>query len=465
MRFGKPKPDEHGLKLIESGDLEAALFYFKNSLQQKPDDLQLMIHLATVHFLKGKYAECRDLFLKAVEKDPDKSQILQILQVTNHKKLASEKYFNSFPAISPDGKWAAFTSARRDTNGDGRIDATDLPGLYVVNVQTGAETEVAPDQYYNGQPSFSPDGRKLIFLSARKDLNLDGKIDHTELPGLYLKDLDTGVEECLVEPEHRPKFPSFSPDGQSIVLCSWHYQSRVCGVYLFDLKTRLGRTLQGRFECNFPTFSPSGESIIYASWRQDTNKDGVVDLRDNSALYQTNVKSLRETLLVSDQFSNSYPKFSPSGDSVLYLSRRRDTNEDGAVNSLDNSGIYLLNLSKNKERRIVSDENYTKFPCFSHDGQRVIFIAALRDPKVKRDPDRSEYFEYKGIYSVDRDGGDLEEIVSPKYYGCRFLTASPKGNWIVYSAWRKDTNRGLYAASIDKFPSKQELKDIIRNAF
>lgn len=466
--FGKIKKDTEGIALIRAGKVDEALAHFTARSAKDPQAADALIQIAKIHFRKKDYAKTKEFLRKSLEKELSDLEILQILDMTNFKKLASEKYLNSCPAFSPDGKWVVFTSARRDTTGDGRIRNEDRPGVYAVNIENGSEIQMAPDDFYNSQPSFSPEGGRVAYLSAREDSNQDGKIDHSDNPGLYLKDLFTGKEECIIEAKHRPKFPSFSPDGQSILFCSWYAQARVCGVYLINLRSKSVKPLHGVFESNFPIFSPKGDRAIFSNWRTDTNKDGRIDLRDNSALYEIHLNTGQETLLVSDQFSNSYPNFSPDGEAIAYLSRRRDTNNDGQINSLDNSGIYLLNLPKRKEKMIVSDEHYNKFPTFSYDGRRIVFLGSWRAHLQKSklhesEPEHSEYFDNKGIHCVDADGEHEKEILSTKHYGCRFLCTSPKANWVAYIAWRKDTNRGLYLAPIDRLPAKSELKDFIEN--
>jgi hypothetical protein len=194
----------------------------------------------------------------------------------------------------------------------------------------------------------------------------------------------------------------------------------------------------------------------------DTNGDGRIDLNDNTALCCTDLLTNQESVLAGDQFSNSFPAFSPSGDSIVYLSRRRDTNNDGVVDALDNSGIYRLTLADRSEKMIVGDEHYAKFPAFSSDGKSIAFIASLRsDARQEKESTAREYFRFKGVYTCDPDGKNRREILSPQFYGCRFLAASPRANRVVFTAWRKDTNRGLYVAPLDALPDRDELLAIL----
>lgn len=462
--FGFEKKDKEGIELMKAGEWGAALFHFSGLVQKNPKDVDSIIQIAKIYFRKNEIGKTKEWLLKAVSQDLNESRMTRILDMTNYRKISSDQYFNSHPVFSSDGKWIAFTSARRDVSGDGKIWLNDRPGLFMVHVETNMEIALVPDDFYNSQPAFSPEGERIVFLSAREDTNHDGKVDFSELPSLYYKEISSGKEECLVPWKYRPKFPSFSPDGNSVLFCSWYEGAKNCGVYLMDLKTKSVKSVQQTYESNYPQFSPQGDRVICSTWRTDTWKDGVIDIRDNSSIWQFELKTGKETELVLDKYSSSYAHFSPDGESLVYLSRRRDTNKDGIINSLDNSGIYVLNLKNRKEKMIVSDEHYNKFPSFSYDGKRVVFIGHWRWDKRKDAADEmepSEYFENKGIHCVDADGENEREIVSTKHYGSRFLSASPKANLVAYISWRQDTNRGLYLAPFDRLPSKSELKTYI----
>ena len=87
-------------------------------------------------------------------------------------RTKADKPNNWFPHLSPDGRWIAFLSFLKD------VDAADHPYykrvyLRLMSVDGGAPKVIA--YVYGGQgtmnvPSWSPDGRKLAFVS-NNDLN------------------------------------------------------------------------------------------------------------------------------------------------------------------------------------------------------------------------------------------------------------------------------------------------------
>ncbi len=96
------------------------------------------------------------------------------------------------PAISPDGKLAAYAS---DRSGEGNLD------IWVQHLGGGQPIRITRHEVDDYQPAFSPDGSKIAFRSDR-----DGG-------GIYVVDTLGGTERKLVS---RGASPAFSPDGSTI---------------------------------------------------------------------------------------------------------------------------------------------------------------------------------------------------------------------------------------------------------
>ena len=115
--------------------------------------------------------------------------------------------------------------------------------------------------------AFSPDGRRLVFRSAR-----DGNFD------LYLMDRDGGNVERLTSTEARENFPVFSPDGRSIAFSSDRdgpvdaLGFRTFDNYLLELDADGSPGATRRLgdhpgQDAHPWFSPDGEWIVFTSER------------------------------------------------------------------------------------------------------------------------------------------------------------------------------------------------------
>ncbi|MFJ3514446.1 amidohydrolase family protein [Streptomyces sp. NPDC090131] len=148
------------------------------------------------------------------------------------------------PALSPDGRSIAFAA---------------LNALWVAPVSGGAPRKIlqAPVTAYVQGPSWSPDGRSLVYTDDRNGLNtvrrreLDGGRESVLAPGgrvygvlspdgkrlaaldlagrLLVRDLATGTETPLVAAlggGGLPGPPSWSPDGRYLALCDRNRLSR-----------------------------------------------------------------------------------------------------------------------------------------------------------------------------------------------------------------------------------------------
>ena len=78
----------------------------------------------------------------------------------NPRPLTSDAENDSLPAISPDGSRVAFVSSR-----GGRR------GLWLVSAEGGAPRSLVPVDVVD-RPSWSPDGRSLVYAAEGKDLQV-----------------------------------------------------------------------------------------------------------------------------------------------------------------------------------------------------------------------------------------------------------------------------------------------------
>jgi hypothetical protein len=202
---------------------------------------------------------------------------------------------------------------RRATRAAGEV----LPGR---DLTASGRTLVSGDKAgpLNLGPALSPDGRRLVFLSARGGNGLD----------LFLADAETGrVERRLLKQSIDPHFESlqfihssgaWDATGRLFAIAAVRQGRPVLSV--LDVETgKIEReiSLPSLVEVLNPTWSPDGGRIAFAAIH-----GGLTDL------YVYDLASDRLSPLTSDAFADLHPAWSPDGRSIAFVTDRFTTHLD-----------------------------------------------------------------------------------------------------------------------------------------
>ncbi len=249
--------------------------------------------------------------------------------------VPGEDHF-SFRGVSPDGRWLAVgfsggadssrglylldvaTHERRPLPGlnnsgsfspDGRflVSSTNIGGrnyeIIEYELATGRTERIAPDSTADFLPSYSPDGRRIVFNSYR-----------TGGSDLYLYERGTRALTRLTSFAGYDAHAQFTPDGGRVIFHRAVTRSNYDLVEL-DLRTREERPLTtGAGEESYPALAPSGDRLVYTADRPD--RPGVGDLR---------LRALADSIstpLTADGGADGYAAWSPDGRYLYFTSRR-----------------------------------------------------------------------------------------------------------------------------------------------
>jgi TolB protein len=177
------------------------------------------------------------------------------------------------PSWSPKGDWIAFGlgAAFQGFLGVGRATST----IALIHPDGSGLEELTHGERNDGFPSWSPDGRRLVFRTVDKA----GK-------GLRIADVETGEIKVLTEGDHTDNFPDWSPKGDWITFTSNRedqdyeiYAIRPDGTALKRLTHLPGNDAHS-------SWSPDGEWIAFSSGRGG--------FKDEMALHPHNPQSYGE---------------------------------------------------------------------------------------------------------------------------------------------------------------------------
>jgi Tol biopolymer transport system component len=149
-------------------------------------------------------------------------------------------YGDAWPTFSPDGKWIAAFIGEEGRFGD----------YWVIPSAGGNARRLTNDFAEGGAPAWTPDGKFLVFPSARA-----GSMN------LWRVAVSGGVPEALTTGPGDDLDPVVSPDGRTLLFTN---AKRTWTLVVHDLKSGMQKTLvEQRMPLVFPTFSRDGRRIAF----------------------------------------------------------------------------------------------------------------------------------------------------------------------------------------------------------
>ena len=217
---------------------------------------------------------------------------------------------------------------------------------------------------------------------------------------VYVAHLDGSEKTQITKDPTIHLFPSWNPDGQSILYSTYGYRERGPGLYFFDLFTGKDTKLVSGSGLNLGgRRSPDGKFIAMALERQ-----GNVDIY---LLDQTG-KVVRR--LTEDPAIDVSPTWSPDGDRLAFVSSRSGSPQ-----------IYVLELANGKARRLTYSGGYNTSPNWSPTGDKIAYTGRV-----------SGRFH---IFTVRAQGGDPQQITSSSGDN-EDPSWSPDGRFIAFTSNR-----------------------------
>lgn len=241
----------------------------------------------------------------------------------------------------------------------------------------------------------SADGQRIVFSSISNDANL-----HDQNSEIYVKNSDGSGLMLLTDHPASDISPAWSPDGRRVVFvsnrddedfagcdirhCNWEiYVVDADGKNLFRLTDHPAQDIS-------PSWSPDGNRIAFIS-----NRDMAQENKQGIYLVGSDGSNLR--LLVSEFLFLSPPAWSPGGGKIAFASFG-----NGSSGAENNAEIHAINVNGTKRSRLTRSPGLDGFPAWSPDGTQIAFSSYRDEPDFQNcgDDCNSE------IYVMNADGSD-----------------------------------------------------------
>lgn len=278
-------------------------------------------------------------------------------------------YYGSNPSFSPDGTRLVFGSVR---DGVGEIYAINIDGT---NLRRLTNTSA-----YEGEPSFSPNGSRIIFISERSDPAY-GKI--------FIMNTDGSSQKQLTFNKSYDFAPRFSPDGTKIIFV------RDIGEYHTDIYimnsdgSNMKRLTYDENPKSNPFFLKNAKRIRFSSFNLKTQ---------GSEIYEINTDGSNLTLVLKLPPGCSEVAYSPDERKIAFIASRRTDHEKDFYTITE---VFIANSDGIALKQLTDTKSYKTYPTFSPDGKKIMFLAEEKDGRGKGH-----------IMIMNLDGSDLRSVAN-----------------------------------------------------
>lgn len=275
---------------------------------------------------------------------------------------------------------------------------------------------IAKIGFANYYPQFSPDGKKISYLS--------NKTSDYGSTSLFIHNLNSNKKDEILVTSVSGNY-GWSPDGKKIVFARRNkptiYEKSIFDIYEFDIESKKEKRLTYGLRAHATSYSADGKYICFVE-----NNDGTQNLYI-AELPQRGLRPKEDRINEVTQLTNFTngeqiyaPKWSPDGKHIIF---------DYSKNS--SRSIARIDVSTGRFEFLFEDRNIDfRSPSYTSDGRQIILSADITGIYNVYLYDLSN--EAEGIKSQERIN-NLKQITNT--VGGAFMPSSDKDGSLTYASF------------------------------
>jgi Tol biopolymer transport system component len=272
-----------------AGDYQGALNVYNDVLKTKPNDANVIYHIAECHFKLGQYPLALENVKKAKSIDPKGNEEISLLlgQLYHMEGNLDEALaeFTAYKALIGNN-----SKKLKESDIDlylSQVNTAKTLMATSVNVKVENATDIINSEYDEKAPSITADGKTLIFTSRRpgKSSALDIEGDKKYFEDIYIARWDSvkkgwGAAELLpgtINTEGHDACSSISPDGKEIFIYKNDidgesrggdiYTSKISSSGKWGAPKSLGKPVNTTYFEGGACIAPDGNTLYFVSER------------------------------------------------------------------------------------------------------------------------------------------------------------------------------------------------------
>ena len=401
-----------------------------------------------------------------------KSDLFLVKGLKGRQIQLTQNLYASWPSISPDGTEVVFISEPPWGKDDIlKLNIAKRPHQ-IENLTKNARLQTAYSDL-----DWSPDGQKILFIMTKATRNPKG-----ESTSLCVMDMKTRRISHILQPNLPARIfnPSWSPDSKHILFLQNEEATYYPTLFVTDDNGNSVVEIRREDLENLRGWSPK-RVVMLPAWSPSRSQMAYLGLIETFRpppnllqIYSMNLADGSIKALTSGSAHNRFPlAWRPDGRKILYATRSPfdHKTESGDIYVMDFGGENMINLTQTPERettaswspdgehivfeRELSEEEISIFVMDANgqNSQRLTFGPGLNvtpfwSPGGEKIAFLSDRDGAARIYTMDRDGNNVQQITHRRRKFDAFPSWSPNGKWLAFGSG-DEGNWGLFLFDLE----------------